>query len=432
MRPKNRYLAGTFVYDMTFNFGRAVIPLVALSLTTLRGNQAGYLLTIFAGVMMLAPAIGAPLAGKVGDRVGFPVCLVIAAGLLAAVFLGFAKVNGLILLGTLGFFLGISAAFFYPCVEGAIAAEAPRGKLTRYMGQYNLTWAASATVGTTAAGLAFSRFGMTSFLGGSLVAAALFVALFFNVGALKKKKPEEIELPGTDAHRAGEVELFRKASLIANFALGGLMAVLLALGVTLTETSAHLQFTTCALASPFLKAREAAFVDMVFQGPWRFYIWSLLIGSFSIAKLGAFVFMSATDVWEYRMRVLVTTHIVSCLAAFALVASGELAVQVVAFAIIGAGSGITYFSSIYYSERAGASDVGGREDRGAKSGWHEGILAAGAGCALVLAGFSDMFFSLFGLKLVRAPFAFGGLLVAVTLFAQFRFLRHRKPRAVHS
>jgi len=426
MKSKNRYLASTFVYDMTFNFGRSAMPLVALSLTTARGNQADYLLTIFAGVMMLAPAIGAPLAGKAGDRMGFPACLVIASGLLAVVFLGLGRVNGLVPLGALGFLMGISAAFFYPCVEGAIAGEAPRGKLTPYMGQYNLTWAASATVGTTLAGIAFSRFGTRSFWGGSAVAAALFVALIVNLAVAKIRKPEFVELPGTDLHPPEEVELFRKASLIANFALGGLMAVLLALGVTLTETSAELQIGICALASAFRKAHGAAFADMMFKGSWRFIIWSLLIGAFSVAKLGAFVLMSLTDVWEYRMRVLVGTQIVACLAAFVLVASGELGVQLAAFALIGAASGITYFSSIYYSERAGASDVGGREDRGAKSGWHEGILAAGAGCALVLAGFSDMFFSLFGLKISRAPFAFGGLLVAFTLAAQFSFLKRRK------
>jgi len=423
---KNRYLVTTFLFDMTFNFGRAVMPLVALSMTTASGVGASHMLTIFAGVMMFAPAIGAPLAGKVGDRIGFPACMAIASGSLALVYFGFANVTELVPLAMLGFLMGISMAFFYPCVEGAIADEAPHGKLTAYMGQYNLTWAASATIGTTLAGLAFSRFGMKSFLGGVLVAGLLFIALMMNLRRTKKAPLEKVVHEIPDDHNAAEIEMFRKASLIANFAVGGLMAVLLALGVTLTRSASNLRVTLSAIVYLFTRDSHSAFMDIIVMEGWKPLVWSMLICSFSLSKFFVFVLMSLSDIWEYRMRVLVGTQIVACLAAFLLVISGNLALHLLAFAVVGAASGVTYFSSIYYSERAGAADVGGKEDRGAKSGWHEGVLAAGAGCALIIAGFSDKIFSLVGLEFHRVPFAFGGILVAITLLAQLNFLKHRK------
>ena len=396
---KNRLLVTAFLCDACFNFGRVALPLAVRSMTTANEQGAYQVLALMAGLIMLCVVVGAPLAGKIFDRFGPALGISLGALILAVAHLGFSMAGGLPTLALFGAVLGISGAFFYPAIEGAISADAPHGKLATWLGEYNLTWAASATVGTVLAGVTYERFGAVSFI--PVACVAVLVALAVDVAAFRREARGESvppEPPGDDEVSPVCIERFRRISLVANFSVGALMAVLWALGVTL--------------------AAEA-----VYQG----LAWSVLIGSFSLAKLATFVIMSVSTRWHYRMALLVVTQLLAACSAFLLVLFPTLAIEVIAFAVVGVASGVTYFSSIFYSTRSGAADVGGHADRGFKSGLHEAALAAGAAGGLIAAGFSHRLFAMVGLRFERSPFAFAGFLVIFALLLQgLDFRKKRK------
>jgi predicted MFS family arabinose efflux permease len=234
--------------------------------------------------------------------------------------------------------------FTWPVLEALISENETPASLSRAVGIYNITWAATNALGYFIGGTLIVAFGFHSIF--YIPAVILLGQLALTFWLEKIPTPAAVQndasLP-TEANRPTPAlaKTFLRMAWLANpfayIAINTLLAVIPGL-------AAKFQM------SPML----AGFVCSL----WCF------------VRLGTFVFLWRWPGWHYRFRWLATAFAMLILAFAALLVAPNLAVLIAAQIFFGAAIGLIYYSSLFYSMDAG----GAKSEHG---GIHEAAIGAG-------------------------------------------------------
>ena len=341
-------------------------------------------------------ALGCLLVGRLSDRFGsmhlVRLGIVLYAGIVLPAFLVASSIPTLYLVSVA---FGLSTSFFWTPLIRQLALLSPGAILWRSLGVFNISWALGATAGSIGGPHAYRELGRP---GAALVCALLAIVAL----AATSFRARSIALPDGPAEPLERVDprvarRFLFAGWTANFvgalASGALqyLAVYLARQLLLDERGRVEESDVLALAGFILLAKEGGrllgFVSLRYWSGWHYSLpW---LCAFQIAGGGALV-------------------VAGCI--------GSAAACVALVVVFGIFTGLSYYSSLYYSMNL-------RSDEGRKSGLHEGILAFGVATGPPSCGAAAYFFRTPGVvPLLAGVFVVAGL--AVELF----FIRGRGTR----
>lgn len=141
-----------------------------------------------------------------------------------------------------------------------------------------------------------------------------------------------------------------------------------------------------------------------------------LIFIMAFAQTAAFFILGKTHKWHYKLGVVVLFQFFAFLSLWVFAFSSGVLYFAIAAVFLGLSAGVTYFSSIFYSLR-------GSENKGRRSGLHEGVIGTGALFGPLAGGF---FAAKFG---IRAPYVTAAIVLAAAMLAEIALINgiHKQP-----
>jgi predicted MFS family arabinose efflux permease len=285
--------------------------------------------------------------GKFARRRGYFTSLKLGFGIMLASFVVGSQLGSATgeILAAIAVSLGM--CFIWPVLEALISeGETPAG-MPRAVGTYNIIWATTYASAFFIGGTLIEKFGFQSIfyvpIGIMMVQLGL---TFWLQSQVKKNSPaagEKISAPPPDPDRPSpkKAKAFLQMAWLANpfayIAINTLVAVI-------PGVAAKFHF------SPML----AGFVCSL----WCF------------ARLAVFIALWFWTRWHYRFRWLVTAFALLILSFAAILIAPNLAVLLVAQIFFGAGIGLIYYSSLFYSMDAS-------ETKSEHGGIHEAAIGLG-------------------------------------------------------
>jgi MFS family permease len=294
------------------------------------------------------------LTGGASDRLGSRPLVIASLAAMSATFLGtmLARTYGQLLLA--GAFMGTALALFWPPIQRKVSRLSPGESLWRALGRFNVFWAVGVGLGTLTPALYASWEDPTAGLVGTLIAGLVVTLLAVPVLAVRMPEPPH-DRP--DDTLAGRVEvttnrgrLFLHLAWIANFTVF---------------------FAMVGMVRVFPRISSDLGIPIGRMG-W-------LLSPLDLGKIAAFILLARFAFWHYSFRWLAGTQGVAGLALIVAGLAEEWWLFLLLFPAVGALSGLTYFSSIYYGLNL-------REGEGRKSGIHETILSSGVCLGPLLCG----------------------------------------------
>ena len=302
-------------------------------------------------------ALAVLVTGRIGDRA--PRLLLARTACIGAILacIGLTLADRLTLLLLFMPLVGASMAFFWPNVQASIGDQSTLGDLPRQLGRFNLSWSSGKACGFLFGGAILSALGAsTTFTVASLILFAIFFVLPMPESRqgplsalLERGSAREVsttaaplgvaaELPAIDPRAT----VFRRLAWAANCTAFGL-------GATLT----------------FHYPRMVAARD------WSPRVFGVFLGLVYLTQTLTFaLLMRRPEAWRFRRLRLYLPQVLMVVAAAALPLADRARLGVSAL-VFGAGLGICYCSSIYYSLLT-------HERRGRNAGVHEALIGLGA------------------------------------------------------
>jgi DHA1 family multidrug resistance protein-like MFS transporter len=348
---KGRYYLAAFLMDAALATGGIAVPLLAKHVFHASPLFLGLLAATGAGAYVLFT----PLAGRVSDRLGRHAMMPLGVALYGVTYTLIGFCPGLGLLFLLVVVSGASQAMFWPALEAAIADGTSRRLLPVRVGIFNVSWCSSIVLGTWLGGRLHDAGARYAFFFAAGVAGLLLLVMAVTLRSGQGRRAalvDEGEPPGPVSLISSELrQTFMHMAWGANFVAWGVLGTMRALFAA--DATVRLSFT----------GQKAG----------------LLVAAISAAQTAMFVLLMVFHGWRYRFWLLALAQ--GCMLAGAGLVGLSVSSAPLAFAffLIGAGAGITYTSSIYYS-------LEGLHARGAKSGLHEAFLGAGGFAAPTLGG----------------------------------------------
>ena len=287
---------------------------------------------------------------------------------------------------------GIGAALFWPMIEAAVAQGSSGRRAARRMARFNIGWSTGDALGTAAAGGLFALRPTLPFEVTILVmAAVLACVLLARSISFDTPQQERDDPPAPPSVNAG----FRKAAWIGNFVASGVTNVL-----------------RSVFAAP---AKDIFLMSAPVIG--------LVIGTFNATRTLTFFALGRWRNWHYRGSAFLAVNSLLALGMLGVVAASYLspslasALVFASFAAAGIGSGMTYFSSIFYTiDRAEAVE--------ATAPIHEAVLGAGAPATAAAAGFTGQLASS-----PLSPLVMCAAVVVAGMAVSAGFIRAARPSA---
>jgi predicted MFS family arabinose efflux permease len=242
----------------------------------------------------------------------------------------------------------VGVCFTWPALE-ALASDGETGTgLQRAVGIYNVVWAATGAVAYFVGGVLFDQLGLQAifYVPAAFVAVQLALVLRLERAAkgVRSERSESPSIvPPPDPHRPSptRAKSFLRMAWIANpfayIAANTLIAVMPGLAHRLE-----------------LSTTQAGFFGSV----WCF------------ARLAAFVGLWRWTGWHYRFRWLLTAYLTLIATFTATLTAPNVAILVLAQAVLGGALGLIYYSSLFYSMDAG-------DAKGEHGGIHEAVIGLG-------------------------------------------------------
>jgi MFS family permease len=283
------------------------------------------------------------LIGRAADRVSRPMlarigCFLMLAGCVLIPFTG--SVGALLAVVPI---VGISGTFFWPSLQGALAAEAAPGRLEHDLGLFNVLWSSGKAAGFVTGALMKGTIGVREAL---VVAAAGVVAIALFYPRSDVRRAGDRPPDAADPRRRGA---FLRMSWVMNF---------VAFGVGAT------------LASQYILFCRDRNLRLAFAGdPVEMFFGVFLFACFASQTL-FFVAMRSWRGWTYRRAPLYVAQLAMAAGCLALAHAPGTLVPMAVAPLIGIGLGFGYAASIYYSLHS-------TERPGRFAGLHEAILGSG-------------------------------------------------------
>jgi MFS family permease len=347
----------------------------------------------------LATALGSIYLSRLSDRFGRkPVLLVSLVGI-AATSLAHAWAVAWWHLYAIIIVRSAFFGMFWPSIEARITDGAEGREMTRRLGIFGIAFSVGLLLGYPLGGWLHDKVSpRTPFY----VAAGFGVLLFVMFAAVFRRDPTHDghkveEVTDDDPNNSASVpapmrRAFLWASWLGNAVAYGAVGILRNMFtrfVSLDTTEGGLGFT----------GLEAG----------------VIAGAICAAMLCMFVILGKYHFWHYRFRYLAGAQLMMLLGAVIFATASTMPLLVAGALLFGAGSGVVYMSSIYYS-------LAGKSERAGQSGLHEGIICFGwSGGMVVVAAVSAFVVA------QRAPYwVCVGLLVAGAAAQGWLWLRARR------
>jgi MFS family permease len=375
-----RLFASAFLADFGLYLVHTTVPFKALRL-----GADPFVLGALAAASTGTYALLAGLAGRLSDRATSRsnVARVSCAGVvLACLLLTWAPRLGWMLLFMP--IVGGSLSLFWPNVQASVAERSTLGTLRVHLGRFNLSWSLGKSAGFLLGGLLVTTLGVP---GTFTVACCVAVLIFFAI-------PEP---PGTPA---GPIDaLLRRSSGgvpgAATDEVSELAREAARATIDSPSPSAPAELEALDERAPLFRrmawsANCAAFglgSTLIYHYPrlvsergWSPRFFGLFLGGVYLTQTLTFAFlMLRPEAWRFRRLRLYVPQAVMLLAMLSLplASMGRVLVSALVF---GAGLGICYYSSIYYSLHTHTS-------RGRNAGVHEALIGLGSMAIPLLGGF---------------------------------------------
>ena len=262
----------------------------------------------------------------------------------------------------------IGMCFTWPALEALVSEDETPAGLQHMIGIYNIVWAGTGALAYFVGGAMLDTLGLESLF---YVPTVFFVAqlgltfwLHARATAFQKDPPPTPPMEGSTATRATELFPFLEGSGVGSASQFNPRLM--------TRAKAYLRMAW--LTNPFAYIAINTLVAVMPGVAQRLGLSTTLAGFccsiWCFGRLGAFFGLWFWSGWHYRFRWLLASYL-ALVATFAviLVVPG-LAMLVVAQLIFGAGIGLIYYSSLFYS-----MDVG--ETKGEHGGIHEAAIGVG-------------------------------------------------------
>ncbi len=368
-----RLCAAAFLADMALYLTMTGVPYRALAL-----GAGPLILGLLPAARALPYSLSTVGAGALTEgrerlkwaRLSLIVAMVSVAALVVA--------PGLVWLFVLLAVLGTALAFFWPAIQASLADLAGQGTVTGNLGWFNIAWSSGKSVGFLVGGAILAGVGF-----GALFAAAalamLAVALLLRAVRVGG---------GEDAHKAAtpfhpprliprNVGRFRLAAWIANAIAFGVVSVL------------NLQYPDWLERMGRPETLFGAYLGLIFA-----------------SQTAAFALLARFSGWQYRAAPLLLGQ-VPVIAVLLVLPHLRAPAAILATApLVGAGLGMTYFASLFYSVAEAGS-------RGRNAGVHEAVLGVGSLLVPILGGIAAN-----ATGRAEAPYLFAGAAAMIALGVQ--------------
>lgn len=356
------------------------VPLMALARLGAAPLQLGTYAAILQGFTIVATG----LFGRLSDRIGhrpLPVISGILYGLMGS---AYVHVNSIGQVYALTVVCGLCIAAFWPSIEASTGEDLHGVKLLRSVGGYNISWATGVAIGPFLAGYLYGRSPALAFYVPAALAILAGTAILLRpTGNLAERS--ETRHPELCARRPnGKAYLY--AGWVANFGawfcVGMLRNIFPTLGKHLGLTSSQIGFVL--------------------------FLWAFMLAL-------TFFFLRLSDRWTYRLTPLVSFQVVLATGFLLVFLANGLWMLSAGVILMGLGTGMTYFSSLFYA-------LDGHDDKGAKSGIHEVVLATGSLVGPLLGGVAAQLIS------IRAPYLLCTMVVLLCAIVTLALLKREERR----
>jgi DHA1 family multidrug resistance protein-like MFS transporter len=260
---------------------------------------------------------------------------------------------GFILLGAL---IGTVTAFFWPPLEHYLGQGKSSEELCRALSRFNLWWCSGYVLATGTCGLLY-RWKVLDIRLPFVVGAACLLPIIAGSPFLSRADSPKTTNAACRMPAAETSIPLRKKRFFLTFAR---------IFMFLTYAAAG-----CVLGL-FPKLGDALHLSKP--------VVSRLLSLVYLGRLLSFYLLGRTTKWHYNLRLLLANHALMAVAFVIAFASNHPALFAMAFVIVGLVSGLSYFSSLYYTlhEPVFRSSLAGVHEAFLSSGWLVGSLLFGA------------------------------------------------------
>ncbi len=333
-----RYCIAALLYDWALY---AVMMVIQLRASDLGATPAvlGGLQAVYACVYIVMSVV----MGHAADRVSRPLMARVGCLLLVACCIAIPRANS-----TAGFFaimplLALAGTCFWPSLQGALGSEAPRARLDRDLGLFNIFWSTGKAAGFLTGAVMKGTLGTHA----ALIAAGaggVAIVLFYPRSDTARETPRPAE-----ALEPRPRSSFLRMSWVMNFVGYGIGAT---------------------LASQYnLLCKDRGIGLPGSPAPVEFFFGTFMFACFAGQAL-TFVVLRAWAGWTYRRAPLYVAQVAMAAACVGIAHLSSATALLALTPLVGMGLGVAYAASLYYSLHS-------TEEPGRFAGLHEAILGSG-------------------------------------------------------
>ena len=332
-----------FAMDGCFGIVALCVPLLAMQLGAAYDDlgaitATGSLFYVFSCLVL----------GRLADRVGYRRSMTISALIIALILLSYLAVTRVGHLFLLAGINGLIMGGFWPAMQAWLGRGKDRRQLLRAVGGFNVSWSLGFMVGPLVGGTLYAMNPDYPFALTAGLVSLLFVALL--LARVREAEPAGAEASETTSFPAAQ--RFLPVAWVANFATF---------------------FAAGTVRSLFPKLATDLGIP---PGPLGH-----LLALIALAQLVAFVLISRTDRWQFRLAPLAAAQFLGAGGLLIIAFGTSSGVFALGLLIHGLQLGITFTASIFYSLHAQGS--GGR-----RTGIHEAIVGSGFLLGPLIGGFT--------------------------------------------
>ena len=340
------------------------------------------ILGLFGALGSLIYFSGVITAGRLSDRFNRRNIIMLGCSLFILVYLitpFLNRINQVFFIYVLG---AISMSMFWPTIQSWLSQGLNKETLMKSLTNFNVYWSTGLTLGFLVAGFLFSiNMRAPFFFGICLVSVVVPILRKQPVPSEMRDGPARKVFLETEKEKPGSTKRFLHISWCANFVSWYILGMVRNL---FPKLGTELGFSTRAIG--------------------------VLIFSMMLAQTIMFFILGRTHKWHYRLSPILLFQSLAILALVAMAIFSQTYYFIAAMIFLGLSSGMTYFSSLFYS-------LYGFLDKGKKSGIHEGFIGIGALLGPLIGGFSAHSLG------IRSPYVIAALLLVIAIVVEFTFYR---------
>jgi len=337
-----------------------------------------------AAVNRLLYAIFCQVFGKLSDRISRKRIIQIACLSFSLLYLivPFCKeLKQLVILFPL---TGIILSAVWPALEAWVGERGNRRTLIKRVRTFNLSWAGGLMIGYVSGGYIHGLHVFAPFYLASAAALCAVASITIQPNPLNRETERRDDVsPQSDAAPGQLVVKYRYLSWVAVF------TTYLTLGIM-----------------------RYIFQKLIYDMGMEPRVFGRLMMCQTGAQFLMFFILGSTERWHYRFAPLVAFQVLGSIGFLSVWLTNSLGLWVIGLVAIGLNTGMTYFSSIYYS-------LCGDVDLGSNAGRHETIIHSGVFLSTIIGGVLADYIGL------KSPYIFCAVVMLIGLPVQLFILRKR-------